>query len=148
MLKCCFKFEQNLEHGLFIKKEKAEKKYVSKKRHLNYIKKQQKMGEGVEKDEIKAFEYFKKLAEKDDAEAQFKLGYCYYKGIGIEINKEKSVELYKIAAENGNEVAQYNLGICYQNGEGVEKDEIKAFEYYKKSAEKKYISAIFQLGYC
>ena len=109
MLKCCFKFEQNLEHGLFIKKEKAEKKYVSKKRHLNYIKKQQKMGEGVEKDEIKAFEYYKKSAENEYVDAQVYLGYCYDKGIGTEINKEKVFELYKIAAKKGHRVAKKRL---------------------------------------
>ena len=54
-------------------------------------------GKGVEKDEIKAFEYYKKSAEKGSLNAQFQLGYFYSKGIGTEIDKVKAFELYKIS---------------------------------------------------
>ncbi len=43
----------------------------------------------VEKYEIKAFECFKRSAEKEYVEAQFQLGYCYSNGIGTKVNKVK-----------------------------------------------------------
>ena len=46
------------------------------------------LGIGIDKDEIKAFEFYKKSADLD---AQIYLGYCYINGIGTEINKEKDL---------------------------------------------------------
>ncbi|CAI2175459.1 6465_t:CDS:2 [Funneliformis geosporum] len=79
------------------------------------------LGNGVNKDEIKAFVYYKKSAENGLVDANFYLGYCYLNGIGTEINKEigyklyneatgkgdiseKALELYKIAAEEGSKL--------------------------------------------
>ncbi len=42
---------------------------------------------GVEKDVIKAFNYFKKSAKKEYVKAQFQLGYYYSNGIGTKVNK-------------------------------------------------------------
>jgi TPR repeat protein len=50
------------------------------------------LGEGVGKDEKKAFELMKDLAKKDVVDAQFKLGFYYGVGIGTEINKSKAFE--------------------------------------------------------
>src|SRR5581483_1624803 len=58
------------------------------------------LGEGINKDEKKAFELIKQLAEKEDPNAQHKLGYYYEKGIGTEIDIKKAVELYQIAADS------------------------------------------------
>ncbi|CAI2164472.1 8382_t:CDS:2 [Funneliformis geosporum] len=116
---------------------------------------------GVQKDETKAFELFKRSAEQECLNAQFELGFCYDEGIGTEINKLKAFELYKMAADKENNTAQCNLGYFYENSEdvhyylgnfymlgmGVEKDEAIAFEYYKKSAEKGYSIAQYKLGY-
>ncbi len=82
---------------------------------------------GVEKDEIKAFDCYKKLVEKDDVNVQFQLGCCYNEGIGIEVNKEKAFELYRIAAEKGHITAQ----IILVNHTGMEK--------YKKEFKKSYL---------
>ena len=55
-------------------------------------------GIGIEKDEAKAFEWYKKSAEEE--------------------NNYRSK----------NKIAQYNLGGSYERGDGVEKDEVKAFD--------------------
>ena len=60
-------------------------------------------------DEIKAFEYYKKSAEKEYVDAQAQLGYCYFNGIGTEVNEKKAFMLYKLAAEHGNEVKRMKL---------------------------------------
>jgi len=59
------------------------------------------LGEGVDKDEKKAFKLLEELAEKDDVNArcaQCKLGDFYSKGIGTDVNKSKAFYLYKVAA--------------------------------------------------
>ena len=65
-----------------------------------------KYGKGVKKDEAKAFECYKKSAEKGNADAQFEFGCCYDKGIGTDINRVKAFELYKEAADKGYSKAQ------------------------------------------
>jgi hypothetical protein len=92
------------------------------------------LGKGVDKDEKKAFELVKYLAEKEyDLDAQFKLGYYYDKGIGTEINKSRALELYEIAAKKNHKMAQNNLGLLYEKGEEVEKDLEKAFYWFNRA---------------
>ncbi len=56
----------------------------------------------VEKDEFKAFDYYKNSAENGYTDAKFQLGYCYINGIGTEINKDKGFELFNEAAGKKN----------------------------------------------
>ena len=58
------------------------------------------MGKGVEKNEVKAFEYFKVSAEKEMVDAQFQFGNCFYYGSGTNIDKEQAKHWYKKAALN------------------------------------------------
>src|SRR6266480_4565783 len=94
------------------------------------------LGLGVNKDKIKAFEYYKMSAEKEYLIAQYQLGFCYNNGIGTEVNKEKAFEFYKKAADDGYLDAQFELGSCYFNGIGTEINKTKAFELFKIVAEK------------
>ena len=55
-------------------------------------------GTGVEKDEQKAVEWYKKAAEQRYANAQYSLGVCYNNGTGVEKDEQKAVEWYKKAA--------------------------------------------------
>ena len=109
------------------------------------------LGNGVNKDGIKALELYEKSAEQGYQGAKFRLGYFYLNGIGTEVNEEKGFELYNEAAgkkdnnnkidiendgkavEDDNKVALYNLGKFYELGQGVYKNELVAFEFYKKS---------------
>ncbi|RIA94274.1 hypothetical protein C1645_818265 [Glomus cerebriforme] len=105
-------------------------------------------GKGVEKDEIKAFEYYKKSADQGYLNAQFQLGYCYHIGIGTEVNKVKAFELYKIAAEKGHIIAQNNLGALFADGKSTEKDFEKAIYWFQNAAENGYEIAYYNLGWC
>ena len=49
--------------------------------------------------------YLKKLAEQGDAQAQHRLGECYYDGKGVEQSYEKAVEYFIRAANSGDELA-------------------------------------------
>src|SRR5919206_107151 len=84
----------------------------------------------MKKDGIKAFEYYKNLAEKGDIDAQFELGCCYSDGIGIENDKAKAFEYYKRSAEQEYLDAQFQLGYYYSKGIGTEDNKTKAIELY------------------
>ncbi|PKC65754.1 kinase-like protein [Rhizophagus irregularis] len=104
---------------------------------------------GTKKNEIKAFELFKKAAGKGQINNAIKeLAYCYKHGIGTRKNEIKAFKLYKAAAKKGWINAKYSLGRCYYYGIGTEKNEIKAFELFKEAVEKGHINAIKDLAYC
>ncbi|CAI2173170.1 5231_t:CDS:2 [Funneliformis geosporum] len=132
------------------------------------------LGHGVERDEVKAFEYYQKSANQGYFGAKFLLGYCYMNGMGTNINKDKGFELYDEAAgKNGGDtsnietisdldkvhhwyheaanddskVALYKLGEFYEIGKGVDKNLTRAFEFYKKSADQGYSDAQYVVGY-
>lgn len=103
-------------------------------------------GEGVQKNAVKAVEWWQKAAEQGDAYAQNNLGVMYQKGEGVQKNAAKAVEWYQKAAEQGHANAQDNLGDMYYEGKGVAKDTAKAVEWYRKAAEQGYARAQFNLG--
>ena len=105
-------------------------------------------GDGVPKNEIKAFEWYQKAAEQGNAFAQFNLGSCYYNGQGTPINYQLAVEWYKKAAEQDIAMAQNALGECYRDGEGVTRDYEAAVDMFDLAAEKDYYPAQYNLGAC
>jgi len=104
-------------------------------------------GEGVEKDHVKAVEYYKKAANKGFAGAQCNLGYMYNNGRGVKLDREKAVEYYKLASNQNHVRAQYNLGYLYKYGYGVVQDYQQAVFYYRRSAEQGYTKAQHNLGF-
>lgn len=103
---------------------------------------------GVEKDYIKAVEWYRKAAEQGYAPAQNGLGYCYQYGQGVSQNYEKAIEWYIKAADQCYNKSLCNLGYCYKYGQGVPKDYNKAAEWFAKAADQGYAPAQNALGYC
>lgn len=68
----------------------------------------------------KAFNLYKKAAEKGHAQAQFELGFCYLKGLGVEEDRLKAYAWFKKAAKQGIEEAQINLSYYYFHFDSVE----------------------------
>ena len=91
---------------------------------------------------------YRQAAEQGDAEAQFKLGLCYYKGEGVPQNYAEAVKWYRKAAGQGYAQAQYNLGECYHKGEGVPKNYFAAVKWFRKAAEQGNALAQNKLGEC
>lgn len=94
-------------------------------------------GQGVEKDEAKGFEYYRKAADMGYSVAQLNTGDCYKEGRGTPINLEIAVTYYLLAATNPNnpdEDAMFRLYECYRDGVGVEKNIDKA-AYWRSLAE-------------
>ena len=93
------------------------------------------------KDPAKAAEWYQKAAEQGYAQAQNRLGECYFYGQGKPENKFAAVKWYEKAAEQGIANAQYSLGYCYEKGYGVTKDKEQAMQWYKKAADQGHESA-------
>jgi TPR repeat protein len=92
-------------------------------------------GRGVERDFVKAREWWEKAAAKDDW-AMIGLGQIYHFGLGVEKDYAKARDLYEKAAARGNDRAMTRLGQIYANGLGVEKDYAKAREWLEKASDK------------
>lgn len=90
-------------------------------------------GYGVEKDAVKAAEWYCKAAEQGLAVAQYNLGYCYFHGIGVEEDGTKAAEWLRKAADQGDKDACSLLGRCYETGFGVEKSRSEADQWYLKA---------------
>ena len=92
------------------------------------------MGDGVEVDKEKAFEYFMKSASSGDPCAQFILGKCYEEGYGTEVKEQTAFKWYKKAAEQGFAEAQEALASCYTYGVGTKIDEDAARKWHEQTA--------------
>ena len=110
-----------------------------------------------------AIELFKQAAEKGFAEAQYKLGECYFEGHGVDRNYKEAVNWFLKAAaqgygdayswlykgeEEGPAELQCILGNCYLTGNGFEADPAKAVKLYHKAADQNNADAQYYLGLC
>lgn len=90
---------------------------------------------------------YKAKAKKGDAEAQVKLGDCYFNGNGgVEKDFSEALKWYRKAAKQNNAEAQTNIGYCYAGGHGVEKSLEEAFKWYQMAAEQGHAVAQFNVG--
>ena len=90
-----------------------------------YIDRQYQRGYGVERDFLKATEYYKKSSELGNAMPHNNLAWLYQKGNGVEQNYTRAIELYKKSS------AFNNLAFMYSEGHEVKRDHSKAVELYK-----------------
>ena len=82
----------------------------------------------------KAFEQFKVLADQDDADSQFMLGWILYRAEGVEQDWERAVYWYARAAAQDHGGALRNLGFHYQVGKGVPQNAASALAYTERAA--------------
>ena len=67
-----------------------------------------------------ALKELRPLAEQSHAEAQYLVGYMYYKGQGVDQDGTEAVKWLRKAAEQGNVKAQLRLGMMFRLGLGVQ----------------------------
>ena len=87
------------------------------------------------KDYLTAVKWYRKSASQGHAEAQYRLGHCYYNGLGVIKSYSKAVTWFRRAARQGYAVASFLLGECYRSGIGVEKNCNKAVKWFIKAFE-------------
>lgn len=91
-------------------------------------------GYGVEKDDQKALEWYRKAADLGDAEAIYCVGSYYHWHV---YDYEEALEWYKKAAALGHAEAMLKIGQLYSDGDGVEQNFEESArwrrEYFKTS---------------
>lgn len=119
-------------------------------------------GDGVQEDDLKAFEYFNELIEAhaDDApsspqapyvaNAFVEVGSYYMTGIAdttIEPNARRAREIFNYAATYfGDAIAQVNLGRMYLDGLGGDRNPRLAARWFNSAAKKGQLDAQVRLG--
>ncbi|NIX77781.1 tetratricopeptide repeat protein [Microvirga terricola] len=120
-------------------------------------------GDGVQHDDLKAFEYFSKLADQNADEspdspnasvvssAFVALGTYFLDGIKdtyVAANPARAVEMFNYAASYFSDPnAQYNLARLYMEGTGVGKDARLAARWFNLAAEKGHHASQALLGH-
>jgi len=120
-------------------------------------------GDGVPHDDLKAFEYFSKIADENADEspespsasvvssAFVALGTYFLDGIAnsyVKPDAARAREMYHYAASYfGDSNAQYNLARLYLDGNGVEQDVRQAARWFNLAAEKGHHPAQALLGH-
>lgn len=105
-------------------------------------------GDGVEKDQKKAFELFTKAAEQECVEAISALG-TFYSSLFTypsEKNDQYAVELFIKAAKEGCLPAQCNLAIHFYKGLGVKENKSQAIYWWTEAAKQGSAIAQYNLG--
>ena len=74
-------------------------------------------GQGVARNDVEAYHWYRRAAEAGNPFAQYNLGLIYAKGRGIEKNSGEARKWYERAAEQGNERAEKALARLQESKE-------------------------------
>ena len=91
----------------------------------------------------------RKMAERGDADAQFRLGYrlAYGRNRPRPTDWPAVFGYWQSAAEAGHARAQFYLGVCYDNGYGVAADLTTAMRWWEKAAVNGHEVAAYNLAF-
>ena len=107
---------------------------------LNYYK-----GKGLNQNYAKAIQWFTKLADGGNADAQYYLWNCY-SAEGTQRDTVKAIYWLTKVAERGDTCAQRKLGVFYAKGQYATQDSSKAIYWFTKAAEQGNVAAQNTLG--
>ena len=103
-------------------------------------------GEGVLRDEARAFKWYLKAANQGDSRAQSNIGLMYATGEGVGQDDGRAAEWYLKAAKQGNVNAQFNLGTMYDTGRGIHQSYTEAAKWFLKAAKQRDTESQFNLS--
>ena len=83
-------------------------------------------GKGVEIDQEKAIEWYRRAAEQGDARGQMVLATRYDEGEGLPANAATATMWYERAANTGNGVAQFEMAKRVYAGKGTPQNNVRA----------------------
>lgn len=86
------------------------------------------------------------MAQRGDAEAQFRLALKYANGHGAALDYAQAAYWYLKAADQSHSLAQFNLGIMYANGQGMSRDWAESAMWIRKAANLGDAGAQYYLG--
>lgn len=103
-------------------------------------------GDGVPKDRVAAYNWYKLASEQGHVEAQCCLGTMYEGAGNVVSNFVEAAKWYRKAAEQGYAEGQRRYGALRRGGMGVEKNVTEGLEWYRKAAMQGDIYAAHELG--
>jgi len=103
-------------------------------------------GLGVERDDERAADWYRRAADNGDADAQHNLSLMYATGLGVPQDDDLAVEWERKSAAHGYAPALNGLGYMYFLGRGVTQDYAEAARWYRSGAEKGDADAQYSLG--
>jgi len=103
-------------------------------------------GAGVERDFVKATQWFSQARDAGDVSAGTLLAECYLFGKGVSKNEATAIHLLQDAAAANDPRAMDQLGNCYHKGIGVAADDAAAFRQYSAAAKLNYLDSVGNLG--
>jgi hypothetical protein len=98
------------------------------------------------KDYVTAANEYRPLAERGNAEAQYRIGRMYEFGNGYAQDKAQGIAWIRKAAAQGHVDAEQELGVVYATGDGVAQDDVQAVAWFRKAAEHGDATAQYNLG--
>jgi hypothetical protein len=93
-----------------------------------------------------AIKEYRPLAERGNAEAQYRIGRMYEFGKGYPQDKAKGIAWIRKAAAQNHADAQQELGFIYATGDGVKQDDVLAVAWFRKAANHGDATAQYNLG--
>ena len=103
-------------------------------------------GAGVERDFVKATQWFSQARDAGDVSAGTLLAECYLFGKGVNKNEATAIHLLQDAVAANDPRAMDQLGNCYHKGIGVAADDAAAFRQYSAAAKLNYLDSVGNLG--
>jgi hypothetical protein len=93
-----------------------------------------------------AIKEYRPLAERGNAEAQYRIGRMYEFGKGYPQDKAQGIAWIRKAAAQNHADAQQELGVIYATGDGVKQDDVQAVAWFRKAATQGDPTAQYNLG--
>jgi serine/threonine protein kinase/TPR repeat protein len=103
-------------------------------------------GAGVERDFVKAAQWFEMARAAGDASAGTLMAECYLLGKGVTKNESKAISLLRDAVAAKDPRAMDQLANCYHKGIGVAQNDAEAFRLYNQAASWHYLDSAGNLG--
>ena len=100
----------------------------------------------IRKDYATAIKEYRPLAERGNAEAQYRIGRMYEFGQGYAQDKAQGIAWIRKAAAQNHADAQQELGFIYATGDGVKQDDVQAVAWFRKAATQGDATAQYNLG--
>ncbi|MCH2095321.1 MAG: caspase family protein [Rhodobacteraceae bacterium] len=104
---------------------------------------------GIDRNPLKALEYFQAAADQGDVSAQQRLASLYHYGVDLDgtgtkqTDPKKALHWYEEAAHNGSANAQVALARIFENGSmGTPRDLGEALKYYEMAAEQDFLQGL------
>jgi TPR repeat protein len=93
-----------------------------------------------------AIKEYRPLADRGNAEAQYRIGRMYEFGKGYPQDKARGIAWIRKAAAQNHADAQQELGFIYATGDGVKQDDVLAVAWFRKAANQGDATAQYNLG--